>query len=168
MNNDFNNKRGQAALEFLMTYGWAFLVMIAVIAAIVALDPMGMATSQQQDRCTLGLPWMCESDTIILEESGALTFLIQNEGASAKYIEYLNVTDTSDASGADISCTSNTTVGAGDELQVDCTGVTSNIQDTSILAGERYEFELELVSRDSDRASDFNKVEEFTITAQAQ
>jgi hypothetical protein len=29
-------KRGQAALEFLMTYGWAFLVMIAVIAGIVA------------------------------------------------------------------------------------------------------------------------------------
>lgn len=32
-------------LEFLMTYGWAFLLVIAVIAGIAALNPLG--TSQQ-------------------------------------------------------------------------------------------------------------------------
>lgn len=32
------NKKGQGALEFLMTYGWAFLVIIVMIGALVYLD----------------------------------------------------------------------------------------------------------------------------------
>ena len=37
--------RGQAAIEFLMTYGWAFLVMLGMIAAFNTLDPLGYATT---------------------------------------------------------------------------------------------------------------------------
>ena len=32
--NNKNNKKGQAAMEFLTTYGWAFLVIIVVIVAL--------------------------------------------------------------------------------------------------------------------------------------
>jgi len=30
------NKKGQAAMEFLMTYGWAILIAIIAIAALIA------------------------------------------------------------------------------------------------------------------------------------
>ena len=33
----FKNKRGQSALEYLMTYGWALIVIVIVIAALVFL-----------------------------------------------------------------------------------------------------------------------------------
>jgi len=32
------NKKGQAALEFLMTYGWAILILVIVIAALFAMN----------------------------------------------------------------------------------------------------------------------------------
>jgi len=44
-------KKGQAAMEFLMTYGWAILVVIAAIAALAyfgVLDPARLLP----DRCT--------------------------------------------------------------------------------------------------------------------
>jgi hypothetical protein len=45
------NKKGQAAMEFLMTYGWAILVVIAAIAALAffgVLDPARLLP----ERCT--------------------------------------------------------------------------------------------------------------------
>lgn len=38
--------RGQTTIDFLLTYGWAFLITIALIAGIAALDPL--ATHQMQ------------------------------------------------------------------------------------------------------------------------
>src|SRR3989344_5241513 len=40
-----NNKRGQAALEFLMTYGWAILVVLIAIGAIEMVIQNGMGIS---------------------------------------------------------------------------------------------------------------------------
>lgn len=47
-----NNKKGQAAMEFLMTYGWAILV---VLAAISALAYFGVLSPDQflPEKCTL-------------------------------------------------------------------------------------------------------------------
>jgi hypothetical protein len=38
------NSKGQAALEYLMTYGWALVVMVVVIAALVALDVFNLGS----------------------------------------------------------------------------------------------------------------------------
>jgi hypothetical protein len=48
----FNNKRSQAAMEFLMTYGWAILV---VLAAIVALAYFGVLSPSKflPESCSL-------------------------------------------------------------------------------------------------------------------
>ena len=56
-------KRSQAALEFLMTYGWAFmviLVMIAVLAYFGVLDP----TKLLPERCVAGAGFECTEFTI--------------------------------------------------------------------------------------------------------
>jgi len=36
-----SNKDAQAALQFLITYGWIFIVVLAVIAGLIALNPIG-------------------------------------------------------------------------------------------------------------------------------
>ena len=39
------NKKGQSALEYLMTYGWALVIMIVVVAALVALDLFNLGST---------------------------------------------------------------------------------------------------------------------------
>jgi len=53
-----NNKKGQAAMEFLMTYGWAILV---VLAAIGALAYFGVLSPDRflPDKCTANPPFSC-------------------------------------------------------------------------------------------------------------
>ncbi len=53
-----NNRKGQAAMEFLMTYGWAILV---VLAAIGALAYFGVLSPDRflPDKCTANPPFAC-------------------------------------------------------------------------------------------------------------
>ncbi len=53
-----NNRKGQAAMEFLMTYGWAILV---VLAAIGALAYFGVLSPQRflPNQCTIGQGFNC-------------------------------------------------------------------------------------------------------------
>ena len=44
-------KKGQGALEYLMTYGWALLVIVIVVAALYAMGILNPATYTQK-RCT--------------------------------------------------------------------------------------------------------------------
>jgi len=44
-------KKGQGALEYLMTYGWALLIIVVVAAALYALGVLNPAT-YSQSRCT--------------------------------------------------------------------------------------------------------------------
>lgn len=52
-------KKGQAAFEFLITYGWAFLLLLVVIGTFVyfgVLDPSRVLP----DRCVFDTPFACE------------------------------------------------------------------------------------------------------------
>ena len=53
------SQRGQAALEFLTTYGWAFLVILVVIGALAyfgVLDPSKFVP----ERCTMQQEFTCK------------------------------------------------------------------------------------------------------------
>jgi len=53
-----NTKKSQAALEFLMTYGWAILIVLIVISALAyfgVLNPQNLLPS----KCTLPAGWSC-------------------------------------------------------------------------------------------------------------
>ena len=55
----FKSRKSQAALEFLMTYGWAILVVLIVISALAyfgVLNPQRLLPS----RCTLTTGYNCE------------------------------------------------------------------------------------------------------------
>jgi len=54
------NRKAQAAMEFLMTYGWAILVVLVVIGALVymgVLNPMAMVP----EKCTAPSGFICNS-----------------------------------------------------------------------------------------------------------
>lgn len=69
------NKKGQAAMEFLMTYGWAILVVIAAIAALAyfgVLDPARLLP----ERCQFPAGMDCIDKAAIT--TGSVTVALRN------------------------------------------------------------------------------------------
>jgi len=71
-------KKGQGAMEYLMTYGWALLVIIIVGAALFALGVLNPATYQQK-RCT-GLQYL----TFMDQKLAANEYVIQVRNGNQK------------------------------------------------------------------------------------
>lgn len=62
-------KKGQAALEFLTTYGWAFLVILIMIGALAyfgVLDPERFIPQ----RCQIAAPFACDGENYQLSDTG--------------------------------------------------------------------------------------------------
>ncbi|MBW2972431.1 hypothetical protein KY359_05330 [Candidatus Woesearchaeota archaeon] len=96
----FNGKRSQAAMEFLMTYGWAILV---VLAAIVALAYFGVMSPSRffPEACTLpATGGMACLDFKVTSDSAYL--LIINSGGRDYTINNISVGDCVTAFGSDL------------------------------------------------------------------
>jgi len=63
------NRKGQAALEFLMTYGWAILVVLVVIGALAYFGVLN-PDSLVPDKCTLTTGISCDDHQITGNASG--------------------------------------------------------------------------------------------------
>lgn len=61
-------KKAQSALEFLMTYGWAFLVILIMIGALAY---FGVLNPQKflPDRCNFGTQINCDTDYVAVKKS---------------------------------------------------------------------------------------------------
>jgi len=72
-----SHKKAQAAMEFLMTYGWAILVVLIAIAALYA---MGVFSGGGATTCKLDAPFAC--DVAVSETGGVVTsnFAITAQG----------------------------------------------------------------------------------------
>lgn len=68
-------RKAQAAMEFLMTYGWAILVVLVVIGALAYFGVLSPGRLLP-DRCQLAPGLTC--DDYDLEEGGVLTLKITN------------------------------------------------------------------------------------------
>lgn len=132
------NKKAQAAMEFMMTYGWAILAVLLVIGALVGLgltNPDTWATET------------CQIDTQIqcLDHAGTTSQIqmsIENNLGNA--MEDLNVTLVeADADGNDVACT----VGSPDLANGDKTSVTCS--DTYSTGKLNTEVQLDYVNADS-------------------
>ena len=68
-------KKSQAAIEFLVTYGWAILGVIVVLGALTY---FGIFNTQKytQDMCNLGDQFRCED--YIVHQDGWIAFKIRN------------------------------------------------------------------------------------------
>ena len=69
------NKRAQGALEFLMTYGWAFLVILIMIGALAYFGVLN-PTKFLPERCQFGSQMACSD--FIVHAGGAVTLKLQN------------------------------------------------------------------------------------------
>jgi len=62
-------KQGQGALEFLMTYGWVFLIILSLIGVMAYLEvlPFSKDNNQtQQDNATLNIKFMNSSQQRVI------------------------------------------------------------------------------------------------------
>ena len=84
-------KKGQGALEFLMTYGWAFLVILIMIGALAY---FGVLNPQRflPDRCMFTSQFNCENPVIRNEGDGTATILLEFRNNLGEDL-YFNLTD---------------------------------------------------------------------------
>ena len=102
-----NYKKGQAAMEFLMTYGWAILVVLAAIGALAyfgVLSPDNFLPS----KCTISPQFACKDWKV--NEDGTILLQIQNNvGTTVNATVTLEDADCSFVSGGvDTIVTNNT------------------------------------------------------------
>ncbi|MBI4438701.1 hypothetical protein HY640_02105 [Candidatus Woesearchaeota archaeon] len=110
----FLNRRGQAAMEFLMTYGWAILVVLIVIGALAYFGILSPDTLLPE-KCTLPVQMSCKdhriTDTVV---AGSDSFRLELQNGAGKDILLRNVNVTSsDGITAQACNMSGTVVGNG-------------------------------------------------------
>ena len=72
--------RLQSAMEYLMTYGWAILIIAVVLGALFALGIFGGTGILGGATCVASPGWLCQSPTLL--PTGNLSFILgQNTGA---------------------------------------------------------------------------------------
>lgn len=74
-----SSKKGQAAMEYLMTYGWAIVALVIVIAALMATGAFNPSYLIAEE-CTLQPDLSCTSHVLYLDTGGTpnLEFRISN------------------------------------------------------------------------------------------
>src|SRR3989338_8439139 len=83
-------RKGQAALEFLMTYGWAILVVLIVIGALAYFGILNPSILLPE-KCTLQMGLYCK-DHRIDSQRAAIIFNFQNGMGKDIIIYHFNVT----------------------------------------------------------------------------
>ncbi len=84
-------RRGQAALEFLMTYSWAILVVIIIIGALAyfgVLNPQNL----MPDKCTITAGFSCDDYLLQGGSSPEVSFTITNGLGRSVNLTYFNIT----------------------------------------------------------------------------
>ena len=119
--------RGQAAVEFLTTYGWGFLLLIAVIAAFTAFDPLSL--EQEPTRCSTE-----EAEIICVAEKSrssagadAVLITLENTAAQSYIVSDLEVTR---VNGQETSSTCNigdVLLRSREEQTLTCNGIDGDI-----------------------------------------
>ncbi len=93
-------KKAQAAMEFLMTYGWAIFIVLGAIAALTfsgVLNPGRFLP----DSCTFPSGFTCVDTAVISSSSDYFDFALKNDNGFS-----VNITGILDDSGSDDDCSS--------------------------------------------------------------
>ncbi len=152
------NKKSQAALEFLTTYAWAFLVIIIMISALAYFGILS-PSKLLPDRCNFGAEIGCDSNRMIVVDAPAATLTLDLKNNFGEPVIVTGVTITSDSAAAG-TCTATTMGGAVlpytwssgkfGKLVVGCAG-------ESLSEGEKIKFELEVEYYSAAAGSTYTK-----------
>ena len=94
MNLRFKNNKSQSALEFLTTYGWAFLILLVMISALAyfgILNPSKILPNS----CTLGSEFYCMDYTLQSASPGTLRLKLKSNAASLINVSNISLTSNS-------------------------------------------------------------------------
>ncbi len=119
-------KRSQGALEFLMTYGWAFLVIIIMITALAYFGILNPGRFLP-DRCMFSSPFSCETGIIKPQGNSNPTIILSLKNDYGAPIDVQVVDIATDY--AALKSVYGTIADNVDETQLD-------LADTSIASGE--------------------------------
>jgi hypothetical protein len=88
-----SNLRSQAALEFLTTYAWAFLVIIIMVGALAYFGVLS-PTKLLPDRCNFGAEIGCNKDFMLIKKSatGTISMRVENNFGTNAKIEKITIT----------------------------------------------------------------------------
>ncbi len=144
------NKKGQAAMEYLMTYGWAILVIVIVLAALLYLGVFNIGT-RTPDQCNFPVGVLCTSAKVTTTNIG----MTLNNGLGAKMYVCQVVCDDSLADvteleassyglgGAAGACTTNLAIiDVGQSKSLTQTGTCSDLTGTAVDLGAKYRGKL--------------------------
>jgi len=98
------NKRAQAAMEFLMTYGWAIMVVLVVIGAFAYFGILNPNTLLPE-KCQVQMGLYCKdhlASTNSTNNNGSILLTLENGRGSD--IKIHNITATTDAFGGTTVC----------------------------------------------------------------
>lgn len=100
-------RKAQGALEFLMTYGWAFLVILIMIGALAYFGVLS-PTKFLPERCTFGSQFLCKDYLINYDSTtstAGVTVKLQNNLGQAIYVNntMTNVTSSEGFGGCTIT-----------------------------------------------------------------
>ena len=152
--------KGQAATEFLATYGWAFLVMIAVIAGIVSIDPLGMLENTNPSCSDSGL-LQCEDRRVQVLSTGQVELTFTNRGSDQLTITNFSVTDQQSNSTA--PCSHPNTINRGSTATITC----ENVSDRFV-SSERTAVNYQSETYPTSRGEQYKRVEKGRVAAQVK
>ena len=93
--------RGQAAMEFLMTYGWAILVVLVVIGALAYFGVLSPDTLLPE-KCSLPLQLSCKDFSVVDTSAGpdVITLSVINSAGRSMTLRDFNVSSAEAITGA--------------------------------------------------------------------
>ncbi|MGV8086138.1 MAG: hypothetical protein ACP5N1_00770 [Candidatus Woesearchaeota archaeon] len=134
MNKKTNNKKGQAAMEFLITYGWAIMAAMMVIGALTYFGMSNPATSLP-DKCLFSNVFECKDYKLNSTELNVQ--LVNIAGESIYGIPNMMAIITSTGSGCIIDGNP-TIIEPEDRMNITC----KNIPDSPLDKGEKVKIRL--------------------------
>lgn len=133
--------RAQSALEYLMTYGWALIVIVIAVGVLVALGVFNLGGTTST--CT-GLPSQFVYDGHAYKSTGSFSLRLQNGLSKPISVDFMAIKGQISAPSA--------TIAAGSKGTVTATGLTTGAGP----AGQAYSLDVNVGYDETDGLSDRN------------
>ena len=136
---DMHNKKSQAALEFLTTYAWAFLVILIMVSALAyfgVLNPSKLLP----DRCNFGSEVSCDKNRMKVDKiDTGPTMALTNNFGTAVTIKTIRVINSNTGSGcAETTPADYTDWSSGSSITLTATGC------GTLIVNEKIKFSVEI------------------------
>ena len=124
-------KRGQAALEFLTTYGWAILVVLVMIAALSTFGVLN-PDALLPERCSTSPEFSCNEYQVVRDDASVDLILSNQIGRTLSEVESIsisiggdNINQSSDA--CELHDDTQTPISAGGDVWISCESLDTDL-----------------------------------------